>query len=135
LREKLRPDEAEAAGCGGSTVKADNEVWPDFHRNPGVPGKQSLLGWKPSGRGYFSPFLRRSSLRYARYLSLLTPRTEKKWLPSPPIPICRYTLGLADKTEGIVESGEIDPDRSALRIVEKNVGKLRMPDHFVGTIR
>ena len=43
LREKIRPDEAEAAGCGGSTVKADNEVWPDFYRNP-------------SGRAIFSHF-------------------------------------------------------------------------------
>ena len=97
MRDKIRPDEAEAAGCGGSTVKADNEVWPDFHRNPGVPGKQSLLGWKPSGRGHFPSFLRRSSLRYARYLSLPTPRTDKKWLPSPAVPTCRYTLGVSRK--------------------------------------
>jgi hypothetical protein len=77
----MRPDEAEAAGCGGPTVKADNEVWPHFPRNP-------------AGRGHFPSLLRRSSLRYARYLSLLAPRIEKKWLPAPFIPICRYTLDL-----------------------------------------
>jgi hypothetical protein len=89
---KIRPDEAEAEGCGGSTVKADNEVWPNFSRNP-------------EGRGHFSPALRRSSLRYARYLhpseqarrgprylSLLASRSEQKWLPSPAVPLCRYTL-------------------------------------------
>jgi hypothetical protein len=30
LRGEIRPDEAEPAGCGGSTVKGGNEVWPDF---------------------------------------------------------------------------------------------------------
>ena len=36
LRAKIGPDEAEPAGCGGSTVKGENEVWPDFLRNPQV---------------------------------------------------------------------------------------------------
>src|SRR5438034_10934434 len=27
LRAQIGPDEAEAEGCGGSTVKADNEEW------------------------------------------------------------------------------------------------------------
>jgi hypothetical protein len=31
LRTKIRPDEAEADGFGGSKVEADNEVWLDFH--------------------------------------------------------------------------------------------------------
>jgi hypothetical protein len=66
-------------GCGGPTFETDNEVWPDFGRNP-------------AGRGHFSSPLCHSSLRYARYLSLLFPRSEKKWLPSLPIPIGRYTL-------------------------------------------
>jgi len=66
-------------GCGGPTFETDNEVWPDFGRNP-------------AGRGHFSSPLCHSSLRYARYLSLLSPRSEKKWLPSLPIPIGRYTL-------------------------------------------
>ena len=82
LRTGLRPqggDEAEAEGCGGSTVEADNEVWPDLRRNP-------------KGRGHFSPFLRQSSLADTRYASLLIPRTEKKWLPSLHVSICRYTL-------------------------------------------
>jgi hypothetical protein len=34
LREKIRPDEAESEGCGGPTVEGDNEVWPDYIRNP-----------------------------------------------------------------------------------------------------
>jgi hypothetical protein len=46
----------------------------------------------PQGRGHFSPALRRSSLRYTRYLSLLASRSEQKWLPSPAVPLCRYTL-------------------------------------------
>ena len=68
LRAKIRPDEAESEGCGGSTVEDENEVWPDFRRNP-------------SGRGQFSPFRCQSSLADTRYASLLIPRTEKNWLP------------------------------------------------------
>jgi hypothetical protein len=34
LRGKIRPDEAEPEGCGGSTIEGENEVWPDFSRNP-----------------------------------------------------------------------------------------------------
>jgi hypothetical protein len=34
LRGKIRPDEAEPEGCGGSTVDGENEGWPDFSRNP-----------------------------------------------------------------------------------------------------
>jgi len=49
LREKTPPDEAEPEGCGGSTVKGENEVWPDFRRNP-------------KERGQFPPFLHQSSL-------------------------------------------------------------------------
>ena len=79
LRAKIRPDKAESEGCGGSTVKDDNEVWPDFLRNP-------------KGRGHFSSFRRQSSLGDTRYPSLLFPRTEKKWLPSPRARICGYTL-------------------------------------------
>src|ERR1022692_4133479 len=71
LRAKIRPDEAESEGCGGSTVEDENEVWPDFRRNH-------------SGRGQFSSFRRRSSLADTRYASLLIPRTEKNWLPAPP---------------------------------------------------
>src|ERR1035437_6550719 len=71
LRAKIRPDEAEPEGCGGSTVEGENEEWPDFRSSP-------------KGRGQFSPALRPSSLGYARYPSLLIPRSEKKWLPSPP---------------------------------------------------
>ena len=94
----MGPDEAESAGrgsrhaifacwggaCGRSPCKDDNEVWPHFRRNPGVPGKQRLLGWKPAGRGGFSRLLCRSSLKYARYLSLLTPCTRENSLPSLP---------------------------------------------------
>src|SRR5580658_4521040 len=70
----LRPwggDEAESEGCGRSTVESDNKVWRDFHRNP--------KGW-----GQFSSFRCRSSLEDSRYSSLLTPGTEKNWLPAPP---------------------------------------------------
>jgi hypothetical protein len=50
LRAKIGPDATEAEGFGGSKVKADNKVWPDFRRSP-------------KGRGQFSPFLRCSSLQ------------------------------------------------------------------------
>jgi hypothetical protein len=79
LRAKIGPDEAEPEGCGGSTVEGENEVWPDLRRNP-------------EGRGHFSSSLRRSSLADTRYALLLAPRPEKKWLPSLPTRICRYTL-------------------------------------------
>jgi hypothetical protein len=64
LRAKIRPDEAESEGCGGTTVEDENEVWPDFCRNP-------------EGEGGFSRSLRLSSLKYTRYLSLLVSRTQK----------------------------------------------------------
>jgi hypothetical protein len=60
LRAKIRSDKAEPEDFGGSKVEGENEVWPDFRRNP-------------SGRGQSSSFPRRSSLRYTRYLSLLAP--------------------------------------------------------------
>jgi hypothetical protein len=88
-RTGLRPwggDEAESEGCGGSTVEDDNEVWPDFRRNPGSPARDlCVLGWKPKGWGQFFPFHRLSSLGDTRYPSLLLPRTEKNWLPAPPV--------------------------------------------------
>ena len=71
LRAKIGPDEAEPEGCGGPTVKGENEVWPDLRRNP-------------EGRGQFSRFRCPSSLTDTRYASLLSPRTRKNWLPSPP---------------------------------------------------
>jgi len=64
MRVKIRPDEAESEDCGGSTVQDENEVGPDFLRNP-------------EGRGQFSSFRRQSSLADTRYASLLIPRTEK----------------------------------------------------------
>jgi len=69
LRAKIRPDEAESEGCGGTTVEDDNKVWPDFRRNP-------------EGEGGFFRLLRPSSLKYTRYLSLLTSRTRKNPLLS-----------------------------------------------------
>src|ERR1035441_2110510 len=71
LPAKIRPDEAEPEGCGGSTVEGENEVWTDFRSSP-------------KRRGQFPPALRPSSLGYTRYPSLLIPRSEKNWLPSPP---------------------------------------------------
>jgi hypothetical protein len=50
LRAEIRPDEKEPAGFGCSKHKGDNEVWPDFRRNP-------------KGLGRFSPFRCRSSLQ------------------------------------------------------------------------
>jgi hypothetical protein len=44
LRAKIRPDEAESEGGGGSTVEDDNNVWPDLRRNP-------------EGRAIFSHFV------------------------------------------------------------------------------
>jgi hypothetical protein len=71
LRAKIRPDEAEFESGGGTTVEGDNEVWPDFGRNP-------------EGKGGFSRLLRPSSLQYTRYASLLIPRTRKNPLLSLP---------------------------------------------------
>jgi hypothetical protein len=34
LRAEIGPDEAEPEGCGGPTAEGENEVWPDFRRNP-----------------------------------------------------------------------------------------------------
>jgi hypothetical protein len=71
LRAKIRPDEAESEDCGGTTVKDDNKVWPDFGRNL-------------KGEGGFSRLLRPSSLKYTRYLSLLIPSTRENPLLSLP---------------------------------------------------
>jgi hypothetical protein len=68
----MGPDEAESEGCGGPTVKDDNEVWPHLRRNP-------------KGRGQFFQFLRHSSLEDTPYSSLLAPRTGENWLPAPPV--------------------------------------------------
>jgi hypothetical protein len=62
---------AESEGLGGSKVEGDNEVWPNFTRNP-------------KGRGEFSRLPCRASLKYARYLSLLAPCTQENSLPSLP---------------------------------------------------
>jgi hypothetical protein len=64
LRAKIRLDETESAGCGGTTAKDNNEVWPDFGRNP-------------KRKGEFPRLLRPSSLKYTRYSSLLASRTRK----------------------------------------------------------
>ncbi len=50
MRAKIGADEAEAAGCGRPPVKADNEGWPEFRRNP-------------QGRGGFPRLFCRSSLK------------------------------------------------------------------------
>jgi hypothetical protein len=71
LLAKIRSDEAESAGCGGTTAKDDNEGWTDFGRNP-------------KGKGKFSRLLRPSSLKYARYLSLLASRIRQNSLLSLP---------------------------------------------------
>ena len=60
LQEKIGSDEAESDGLGGSKFEDENKVWPNFLRNP-------------KGRGGFSRFLRRSSLAYVQYASLLAP--------------------------------------------------------------
>ena len=60
MREKIGPDEAEPQGFGGSKVEGDNELWPDFVRDP-------------KGRGGFSRSQRLSSLKYVEYIALLAP--------------------------------------------------------------
>jgi hypothetical protein len=113
LRANIAPDEAEPAGFGGPKVKGDNKVWrdfhpsdqdpslgtpdfhpsdqdpslgtPDFRRNPGPQTRDlCVFGWKPKGRGQFFRFRCRSSLTDTRYASLLSSRTRKNWLLSPP---------------------------------------------------
>ena len=77
-----------------SKVEADNAVWPHLRRNPGPQTRRfCAFGWKPKGRGHFSPFLCRSSLADTRYASLLASRNEKKWLPLLTARICGYTPG------------------------------------------
>jgi len=49
LRTKIRPNEAEPEGYGGFTVEGENEVWPDFRRNPGPPAT-GLRRWGGSRR-------------------------------------------------------------------------------------
>src|SRR5689334_18802674 len=39
LRAQISSYEAEAEGCGGSTVEADNEVWANLRRNPKGRGR------------------------------------------------------------------------------------------------
>ena len=60
LRVKIRSYEAESEDGGGSTVEGENEVGPDFRRNP-------------KGRGQFPSLRRHSSLVDTRYASLLIP--------------------------------------------------------------
>ncbi len=66
MQANVALDEAEAEGVGYSKVKADSEIWPDLLPQPRLPGKQSLLGWKPEGQGGFSDCFRHSSFKYAR---------------------------------------------------------------------
>jgi hypothetical protein len=73
LRAEIGADEAEAAGFGEPKVKADNEVWTDFRRNP-------------KGRGH-PLFEFRPDLFVARRLhmpDMLAPRYQKNWLPALP---------------------------------------------------
>ncbi|MGC1462098.1 MAG: hypothetical protein WA802_07855 [Terracidiphilus sp.] len=60
MRAKIGPDEAESEGLGDSKVEGDNEVWPDLLRNP-------------KGRSGFSRSPHRSSLKYVKYITFLTP--------------------------------------------------------------
>ena len=117
LREKIRPDEAEPEGCGGPTVEGENEVWPDFRRNP-------------KGRGHFSPFRRRSSLADTRYASLLAPRTEKKWLPALPASICRYTLGCA----GLLAAASLHAQTPVLGSIETPHANMPTTVHVAGGV-
>jgi hypothetical protein len=65
-------------GLGGSKVKADNEVWTDFHPSDKDPSLGTPdLRRNPPGWGQFSPFLCRSSLADTREASQLASRTEK----------------------------------------------------------
>ena len=89
------------ASRGRRLSRADLEAargfWPDLGRNP-------------SGRGHFSLALCPSSLTDTRYASLLFPRSEKKWLASLPIPLCRYTPGLVAE---VVRAGASATDQSS----------------------
>jgi hypothetical protein len=100
-RTGLRPwggDEAESEGCGGSTVEDENEVWPDLRRNP--------EGW-----GQFSSFLRHASLEDSPYSSLLTPRTEKNWLPAPPAG--KFITGSSEQLERCYQRAVYEVKQSA----------------------
>jgi hypothetical protein len=59
LRAKIRPDEAESEGCGGTTVEGENEVWPDFRRNPS--GRANFPHFVVNRRSQ-TPGMHRSSL-------------------------------------------------------------------------
>jgi hypothetical protein len=73
LRVKIRLNEAEPEGCGGSTVEGENEVWPDLRRNP-------------SGRANFPHFVvaRRLDTLGICLSSIL--KLRKNWLPARPTP-------------------------------------------------
>src|SRR5258708_39905771 len=104
MRTKIRPADAEPAGCGWYTVKGENEVWPDFHPRDKDPSPGSPdLRRNPKGRGQFSSFRRPSSLVDTRYASLLTPRTEKNWLPATATPV--VLTGPSDKNKDVARMG------------------------------
>jgi hypothetical protein len=94
LPAKMGPDEAESAACGRSPCKDDNEVRPHFCRNP-------------EGRGGFSRLLCRSSLKYARYLSLLTPCTRENLLPS--LPPYKFITGSKSPSAALCGAAECCP--------------------------
>jgi len=50
LREKIGPDAAEAAGCGGATIKAGNEGCPDLRRNRRAPSMLFLRAGMEAAR-------------------------------------------------------------------------------------
>ena len=69
LRAKIRPDEAQREGCGGSTVERENEVWPDFHPQPG-------------GTWPIFPISLSLVASVDLYSALLAPRTRENWRSS-----------------------------------------------------
>jgi hypothetical protein len=55
LRAKISPDEAEPEGFGGSKVEGENEVWPDFRRNPRLPARVLRAGMEAERDGASFP--------------------------------------------------------------------------------
>jgi hypothetical protein len=51
-RAKIRSDEAEPEGFGGSKVEGENEVWTDLRRNPGLPARILRAGMEAKELGY-----------------------------------------------------------------------------------
>jgi hypothetical protein len=81
----IGPDEAEADGFVGPKVGRQRSMARSLRYRQNALAGDPNLRRNPEGWGQFSSFLCHSSLADTRYASLLSPRTEKNWLPASPV--------------------------------------------------